>query len=291
MAEPFLTLLRQQFPGADERFVSALEQLDARARAASPRVLLTPEAWARHLGRVVTMAADVSTLDGPGLLLCAACLEGDREALAALDVQLRETGRPGLRRLGFSESDIDEVIQRARQHLLLSGGPPRLARFSGRGELGGWLRMVLVRLAADLRRQAGPDAELEDELLALPATADPELDAIRADYKAVFRAAFTTALAGLSDRQRALLRLHLVEHLAVDQLAPLFDTSRASVARWVAEAREALAVETRGRLAGQLGVSAGQLASLGAAVRSHLDLSIERMLKATATQGAPGPKG
>ena len=49
-------------------------------------------------------------------------------------------------RIDSSSQFVDEVKQGLRERLLV-GPPPRIAEYSGSGPLGGWLRVVSVRLA------------------------------------------------------------------------------------------------------------------------------------------------
>jgi RNA polymerase sigma-70 factor (ECF subfamily) len=79
-----------------------------------------------------------------------------------------------------------------------------------------------------------------------------------------------------------------VDELNVDQIGALFRVHRATAARWVVRAREALFDDTAKRLAEALGVLPEQLTSILDAVRSHVDVSLLRVLGAEA--GAPqGP--
>lgn len=260
-----------------------LAALDAAAHTAWPGLRLDAERWAGLVADRLDgpgLEETVAALDGPGLYLTAGALGGQAAALEALDAELRRVATPALGRLGIQGTDADEVVQRARHHLLVAGDEPaRLTRYRGRGALGGWLRTVVVHLASDLRRQHRPDEDFQEELLALPGGADPELEAIRADSRRHFAVAFQQALAALAARQRALLRLHAVEGLSIDRIAPVYGASRASVARWIAEARETLATETRRRLGLNLQLGSTELDSLMNLARSRLDLSIARVLR------------
>lgn len=50
--------------------------------------------------------------------------------------------------------------------------------------------------------------------------------------------AIEDAAAELAPRDRALLRLHLVERASIDDIAALYRVHRATVARWIQSARE-----------------------------------------------------
>ena len=77
---------------------------------------------------------------------------------------------------------------------------------------------------------------------------------------------------------RALLRFKFVDGLTLDDLAVLYGTHRATVARRVAALREDLVKATRAQLGGPLRVRRQDLESLVRLVRSDLDLSLSRLL-------------
>jgi len=128
-------------------------------------------------------------------------------------------------------------------------------------------------------------ADHDDGLIELPAALAGEPEPMRLRYGAAFKAAFQSAIAALEPRQRLLLKLQFVDDLTVDQIGALYGVHRATAARWVARAREALFDETRRRLATELGLSARQLSSILDVVRSHVDVSLLRVL--AQDDGAP----
>ena len=86
------------------------------------------------------------------------------------------------------------------------------------------------------------------------------------------------AIALLAPRDRLLLKYHYIDSLSIDRIGAIYDIHRATAARWVAAAREALAVQAQGLLSARLGVTASQLRSIARMVESQLDLSIQRLL-------------
>lgn len=125
------------------------DALDARARAAWPTLPLAAGAWAAWLAPRLEAARDASALDGPGLYLACASLAGEPEALQHLDLELRAGAASAFARLRLDPASADEVLQRARDHLLVArDGAPRLEKYSGKGALRDWLRTVCARLAS-----------------------------------------------------------------------------------------------------------------------------------------------
>jgi len=74
------------------------------------------------------------------------------------------------------------------------------------------------------------------------------------------------------------LRLHLLDGLNIDRIGQLHDVHRATAARWLASAREALAKDTQRILQARLQVSRSEFESLLRLVRSDLDVSLCRIL-------------
>jgi DNA-directed RNA polymerase specialized sigma24 family protein len=81
-----------------------------------------------------------------------------RAVIAALDAHYLAGLDPALRRLDLPAPVIDDVKQDVRQRLLVADGarPPRIADFTGAGNLRGWLRVVAINAARQLLRRAAP---------------------------------------------------------------------------------------------------------------------------------------
>ena len=212
------------------------------------------------------------------LYLASACAAGDEAALQVFDEAFMSQVRSFVGRIDVGV--VDEVRQLVRERLFVShaGKPPKITEYGGRGRLMSWLRVVAIRTALNLkggRREVSMDAWAEDALLV---EQDPELDYLRARYHEEFREAFVGALEGLEARERTLLRLNLVDGLNIDGIGQMYGVHRATVARWIADARESLFARTRDALHRQLGLSETEFASLVRLVRSQLDVSICRIL-------------
>jgi len=93
------------------------------------------------------------------------------------------------------------------------------------------------------------------------------------------------ALAELPPHDRSLLRLHYIEGLSLDRLAVMERVHRATVARWLSDARSTVLSRVRTLLAERLKLSGHEGESLLRFVRSRLDLSLRRALDSA--QAAP----
>jgi len=86
------------------------------------------------------------------------------------------------------------------------------------------------------------------------------------------------AAAGMSARDRALLRLHLVERASIDDVAAVYRVHRATAARWIQTARETLTSHTRKNFLAGADLDTHDEAGLASLVESQLTLSLSRIL-------------
>ena len=255
----------------DER----LAALIAAARAAWPAAEVADDVFAEYLS-----ARDAVGSPHVGdLYLACACARGDQSAIAAFLRELVPHIEAAVLGLGADPAQVDEVRSQLCDALLV-GSPPGIATYAGRGQLRSWVRSIAVRMAMrHLGRTRAAGGAGDDALAALAAEADdPEIEHLKARYGAAFRAAFAEALAALTARQRNVLRQHYLDELTVDQLGGLYRVHRATAARWVAAARQALFDDTRKRMIEDLGLAPTDYDSILRLLHSQLDLSIQRHL-------------
>ena len=214
------------------------------------------------------------------LWIATACAAGDPVALARFEERYMVTLGPILASTGLAPDEIDEVKQELRRKILVADGDkPRISDYSGRADLRTWIRTAAIRTSIDLirrRRDIPVDAE---ELAVLPALeADPELAHLKDRYRDELRTAIGEAIAQLVPRDRLLLKYHYVDNFSIDKIGAIYNVHRATAARWLGAAREALAVEAHRLLGTRLGISPSELRSIARLVESQLDLSIRRLL-------------
>jgi RNA polymerase sigma-70 factor, ECF subfamily len=223
------------------------------------------------------------------LYLASACARGVPAALERFEQLFgAEIGRTAQR---FERTGLpaDDLVQLLRAKLFTvpdaSRTPearPRIAMYTGQGFLQNWLRVTTTRTFIDCGRvnPESPEVPIRNELVSvLPEPkGDPELQLLKREHVTHFKASFAEAVAALDSADRLLLKQHLVERLTIDQLGALYHLHRASAARRIAKARDALLVATRIALARRLGVPPERLASVLELVASRLEASIERLL-------------
>jgi RNA polymerase sigma-70 factor, ECF subfamily len=224
-------------------------------------------------------------LHAADLALACGCALGRRAALAAFDRELGPEIDRVARRFASSGLDIDEGVQLVRVRLLVGtgGAPPRIAAYGGRGSLRGFVRAAAARTLVDELRAARrrPDHPGADQVLAdLAADGDdPEIEHLKHRYRDAFRCAFEEAVAALEPAQRTALRYHYLHGLTIDELGTLYKVHRATAARRLAAARDALLKATRRRLTRALGVDRREVDSIMRLIESRLEVSMSRLLE------------
>ncbi len=267
-------------PAVAQALASAWEAGCARWPAFQP----SPEAFASHLARCVDPRGDVASqlraLPAADLFLACACAGGDSRAIAALeDTYARQIGM-AVRRIRDQHLLPDDFRQMLRGRLFVGapGEAAAIARYTGQGPLGAWLRVTALRAALNATRGKRPAERglpSEEELFAFDdRTGDPELDHLKLTYREAFRRAFQETLAALPAREKTLLRQSVVHGLSVREIARLHDVHHATAARWLVQARAMLLAGTRDMLRARLDVSAKELDSIMDLIESRLDVSV-----------------
>lgn len=289
-ARPLSDALAAAASRSDERsdaleaaFVEAL----AAARTSLPEVTAEDLVFARYLGARVSdgepLIEALKNLRITDLYLACACAEQDPAALRMLDAMLRGEPLRASARV-TSEDTADEAVQVLRERLLVhpSNGRAKIEDYLGRGPLIGWLCASAVRTALTLRRVSDREVPSEDPVLELEMELpedSADLRLMRERFRVEFAAAFRASVAALDSRSRNVLRMHVLDGLNIDQIGAVYGVHRATVARWIARAREAILLGTRGRIAEKLGIVDTELDSLFRLVDGQLDLSLTSLLR------------
>lgn len=211
------------------------------------------------------------------LYLVFACIAGSRAGLRRLGEMVMRTS-VGARKVCIPDATADEARQIVFERLVGSAqSSPKIALYDGRGPLSAWLRVVVAREALYLHRrqtQGSADAWV-DELVEIAASdEDPELAALKDELRTECRAALERAALALTSKERALLRQHLVLGMTVDALGPVYGVHRATVARWIVAAKDALLERFYAELEASTGVPRAEALALRRFVQSRLEVSV-----------------
>ena len=254
-----------------------------RGRAAFPTLTVAPDAvvawFEERLAALVPLPSD-DRIPAEDLFLACACAAGGDDVVAVFADRHLPRLAPALRHAGLDDDGVAEVQQALIALLFVGDGDgPHVRRYAGRGDLHGWLKSIAVRLA--LRRRQRDHREVGDDALvdlAVERDDDPRLAHWKRTAAGELRDAFAAAMTALDPRERTLLRQHHLDGLTLDQLAAGHGVHRATVARWLAAARQRLADRTRDELIARLRVAPEEVASVVRLVASQLDLSLRRLL-------------
>jgi RNA polymerase sigma-70 factor (ECF subfamily) len=210
----------------------------AAARAAWPALPLDVSVFVQHVAERATDGLLPPLNHAADLYLACACAHHVPGAHDAFDRHCGEAIARAVSRKSGSAVFVDEVTQRLRERLFVSSqGLPKIAEYRGRAALRTWLtiaasREALMLLRGEARRRK--NTEVGDA----PAIDDsPELALLKRRYAEDFGAALAHAFRRLSDKERTILQLQVVEQLGIDALGALYKVGRSTAARWLAGAR------------------------------------------------------
>ncbi|HEY2903386.1 MAG TPA: hypothetical protein VGL59_22570 [Polyangia bacterium] len=291
------TVFRQAAPPAEHPLTAALaaspaleQQLTracARGRAAFHALVLDDETFVRHLARCLSRIDDATpSLDQlaiEDLYLACACLTGVAGAAAAFDDHCGAPIRAALASVSSRAVDRDEIEQQLRIHLLIGSdeNPPRLNSYLGLGPLARWAGVAAQRLAVSALRSDQSEASARERSAVEAAFdwKDPAILLLKERYRADFQRALEDALALISDRDRVLLRMHLVNEMTTRSIGKVYNVDHSTAARWLTDARQEIADHIQRLLRERLNLSPSEVQSIATLMTSQLELSISLLLK------------
>jgi RNA polymerase sigma-70 factor, ECF subfamily len=268
--------------GEAEGDEAALRAFVDAARAAWPHFGVTDEELVRYAAERLPSGKLPPVAHAADLMLACACCRGTPAAIAAFCAAYGTVVARVLSRRRASFDVADDAAQSVFERLLAApaGSLPKITEYKGSGPLRSWVSTTAATTLAMMQRAAGRRREQQADgaIIELTEQADPELRFMKEHYKAEIADAIVAALSQLGDRERALLRLHVGEGMSVDRLGALYKVNRATAARWIAAARESLALTARDQIRERLKLRDSEYESIVALVRSQLDVSIARHL-------------
>lgn len=289
MAEVLLEhnpLVRSRLVQSGESLGSLAARLEDLYRAGSrewPDIPLSEEGFVRALASHLEGDGPVvpDTFHSSDFFIAAACAEGVPGAVTALERAFLSRIPSYIAKVCKPSDRVkpEDVAQTIAEHVVVPAGPrpPRIAEYSGKGPLGGWLRVLSVRVALNSKRAKD---RFVSELAApnVRSEVDPELDLFRIEYKDELKAALEAAFSTLDEEQRSLLRLHASGAHRGEDIARMLGVDRSTAVRRLARARAQILETTKDLMMKKLGVSASEFDSIARAVYSQIELSLSRLL-------------
>ena len=261
-----------------------LVQLCERAEQSHPDIEHDRGDFVRALAR-----RGVAPPDPGELYLASACVAGSKRALRVLADTYLDAATEAVRHMHLPADLADDVHQKTSEKLLVSaaGEPAKIVQYAGQGKLRGLIKVIATRTALSELRKHGREVaypEAGPDIFEGPSNSDAELAFVKDSYRAEFKVAFERAVDALSERERNLLRLHLLRGVTLAALADIYSVHRATVTRWLAAAREKLLKTTRTKLGEQLELGRNEIESVMDWIGSRLDASVSRVLRTRAEE-------
>lgn len=275
-------------PLGPEASLARLRELLAQAGAPWPGVHVPDDIFAAWVAERLPASADpeqvLSKLRTSDLYLACACARGDEHALRAIETGPLGEVAGAVGRMNLDKIRTQDVMQTVRRILFVApenrpGALPRIAEYRGLGDLRSFIRVTAVRAALRMIRKERHELPLEDGVMAtLSSTGgDIELEFIKRQYRTGFKRAFIQALRTLPAREQNLLRQHHLDGLSIDRLGALYRVHRATAARWLQRAQDALLTRTKQTLMEQMKVGRSECESIIRLVQSQLHLTLRNL--------------
>jgi RNA polymerase sigma-70 factor (ECF subfamily) len=281
LAEAFSRRLSPEVPASSDTpsLTDALTKFVAAARAAWPDLEVDEVLFIEHLAERMQVDTALEAIHAADLYLAFACLLGEPGALEEFDRSFLSKVSTALGQLPTGLT-VDDVLQTLRLKLFVRNGElaPKISAYSGRGALIHWVRAAGVRVVQDFARTRKLEVSLSDDAFAAVGE-DAELAYLKTRFAPEFKTAFHEALAALSPRDQSLLRLQFVDGINPDEIGRIYKVHRTTVWRWLTQCREELFKNTRRLFAARVPMNEREFTSLMNAVRSQLDVSINRVLR------------
>lgn len=254
-----------------------------RARQEWKGIELSFECFEAHLlvlGYTSRMPRETSSL-----YLCLACARGIPAACAALEARHFEALRGVLCRM--DRELIDDILQQIRSRLLV-GPEPKIGSYRGDGSLAAWLRSVALNAARDYLRASylararhrALVAAVEAPGMGLRTRLDaPDELAFRDRQALACKHALSGAIGALPSEQRRLLYNHHVLGLGIDALGKMYGVNRATAARRIQRALQAVQHGLWRELSVRFGrLDRRELGELMKATAEHMQCSATELL-------------
>ncbi|HSK64098.1 MAG TPA: sigma-70 family RNA polymerase sigma factor [Pyrinomonadaceae bacterium] len=300
-SEDIATVIKE---GAGRLLARASDRRSLNADALVPRVGVAVE---KYLLRddPETPAADINKfvdeLQADDLCLIIACEHGDEKAWNDLVERFTATVRSAARSASSNEDAAEDLAQsiwaelyglRTRQDGKPAG---KLAYYSGRGSLAGWLRAVIAQLSVDTFRkqsklvQTEEDADLErlardahvseTQTFAPSGIQNPEQALSNRFAQTDLQAALTKAVRELDAEDRLLVKLYYFDNLRLREAGVVLGVHEATASRRLSRIQTDLRKRVGQILVAENGWTKAETERSFAEVARHLETDLEALIK------------
>jgi RNA polymerase sigma-70 factor, ECF subfamily len=270
--------------------------LATRVRAALDKYLLSADANAS----VQAINEFMDALHADDLCLIVACERGDQQAWSDLVAQFGTTVRSAARSASSNEEAAEDLAQSIWAELhglkVRDDGRPsgKIAYYSGRGSLGGWLRAVVGQLAIDQHRKssrlvqteldtdfdrlARESHQAEDTFSATNAPPDPESALSEQRAAGDVEAALAQAMGELAPEDRLLVKLYYFDGLRLREAGAVLGVHEATASRRLTRIHADVRERVEAILMKEHGWTQSETARSLSEAAMHLEGDLELML-------------
>lgn len=280
-----------------------VEALAPRVRAALDKYLLSHDAGAS----AAAVGEFIDALHADDLCLVVACERGDQQAWGDLVAQYGVTVRSAARSASSNEDAAEDLAQSIWAELhglrVREDGRPsgKIAYYSGRGSLGGWLRAVVGQLAVDQHRKssrlvqteldtdfdrlARDSHQAEDSFSAAQAAPDPETALGEQRAAGDVEAALAKVLGELPPEDRLLVKLYYFDGLRLREAGAVLGVHEATASRRLTRIHNEVRERVEALLMKEHGWTKVETARSLSEAALRLDSDLELMLTSEKSQG------
>lgn len=251
--------------------------------------------------------AFLTQLKASDLCLAIACEKGHDGAWNDFETTHRAMMIAAARTLTKDQAEAEDLTQTVYGDLfgVRESGVERaskLAHYSGRGSLGGWLRAVVYQTFIDRTRQTSRLAQIEEasefERLANQAEIKLTTPLARPDealeardghrLRKFLQHALSAAFVALAARERLLLSYYYFDELTLKEIGVVLGVHEATISRWLSKTQQTVRKKTE-EILRQQGLRRAEISEcLQLAARSEVDVrQIISEAKGAATERAP----
>ena len=287
---------RRLLARARDRYSLDTEALAPRVRASLEKYLLrdAPDANAKAINDFIDQ------LQADDLCLVLACERGDGDAWNDLVEGYSTTVRSAARSVAGNEDAAEDLAQSIWAELhglrVRDDGRPasKLAYYSGRGSLAGWLRAVVGQLAVDQHRKQSRLVQTEEDSdfdrlardegsgnearAAASFSPNPENALSGKRERAEMESALARSMKDLSDEDRLLVKLYYFDNLRLREAGAVLGVHEATASRRLTRIHSDLRQSVENILIKERGWSKAETESSFSEIALQLEADIEPML-------------
>lgn len=281
---------------ADDARCLRVEDISSRVRAALEKYLLRddPSATSGAINEFL------DTLHADDLCLIVACERGDQAAWDDLVARFGATVRSAARSTSSNEDAAEDLAQSIWGELyglrVRADGTPasKLAYYSGRGSLGGWLRAVVGQLAIDQHRKSARLVQTEDDAefdrlarasttseescnTALPPV-NPEAALVEQRAASDIELALSRVINDLDPEDRLLVKLYYFDGLKLREAGAVLGVHEATASRRLTRLQGDIRKRVESILIKEQGWTRSETESCLASAAMHLEMDVEMLL-------------